>query len=179
MAVANTILGLAAGAEVAHVTVSSVGERAGNASLQDVAVALLTMYDVDTGIEYDKLYGLSRYVREAGRLQVPSNRPIVGDALFQAESGIVAAWMGNCRPDHLLELFPFLPQLVGQPPAELVLGKGSGAESLREGLEKTNLELDEELLPELLLRVKQKAIAKKGLLAEEEFRGLVKEVAAQ
>ena len=178
MAVANTILGLAAGAEVAHVTVSSVGERAGNAALEDFAIALLTMYDVDTEISYEKLYGLSCYVREVTGLQVPSNRPIVGDGLFKIESGIVAAWMRNCRPDHVLELFPFLPELVGQPEPVILLGKGSGMDSLKEWLENTGLEVAEDQMMELLLAIKQKAIAKKDLLTEDEFRAIVEEIAA-
>lgn len=169
LAAANTLLGLAAGAEVAHVTVTSVGERAGNAALEDVAVSLLTLYGVDTGLRYEKLYGLSKYVREVTGLAVPSNRPIVGDLIFAAESGIVAAWMRACRPDHLLELFPFLPELVGQEPPRIALGKSSGMDSIREWLEKTGLSVAEERMPELLLRVKQKSIAKKGLLTEQEF----------
>lgn len=176
MAAANTILGLAAGAEVAHVTVTSLGERAGNAALEAVALSLLTMYDLDTGLRYEKLYELSQYVREVTGLQVPSNRPLVGDDLFRVESGIVAAWLRNCQPDHLLELFPFLPELVGQSEPEIVLGKGSGADSLREWLEKTGLELDEALFPELLLRVKQQSLVQKRLLTEDEFRALVEEV---
>jgi isopropylmalate/homocitrate/citramalate synthase len=178
LAAANTLIGLAAGAEVAHVTVTSLGERAGNAALEDVAISLLTLYDVDTGLRYEKLHGLSKYVREVTGLTIPSNRPIVGDAIFAAESGIVAAWMRACRPNHLLELFPFLPELVGQDPPQIVLGKGSGMDSIREWLEKTGLTVAEERMPELLLRVKQKSIAKKGLLTEAEFRTLVQEVAA-
>jgi len=179
MAASNTVIGLAAGAEVAHVTVTSVGERAGNAALEDVALALLTMYDVDTGLKYEQLYELSCYVRQVAGLQVPSHRPIVGDALFQVESGIVVAWMRNCGAEHLLELFPFLPELVGQPDPEVVMGKGSGLDSLRAWLERTGLELDEKLLPELLLRVKQQAVANKSLLTEDEFHALVDQVRPQ
>ncbi len=179
MGVANTILGLAAGAEVAHVTVTSLGERAGNAALEDVALSLLTMYDFDTGIKYQNLYELSKYVRSVTGLTIPSNRPIIGEDLFKVESGIVAAWLRSCGREHLLELFPFLPELVGQPDPEVVVGKGSGADSLREWLENLNLEMDDSLLPELLLRVKEKAIASKSLLSEDDFRALVDEVRPQ
>lgn len=179
MGVANTILGLAAGAEVAHVTVSSVGERAGNAALEDVALALLTMYDMDTGIKYENLCELSAYVRETTRMQVPTNRPIIGENLYKVESGIIAAWLRNCGREHLLELFPYLPELVGQSDPEVVLGKGSGMDSLKIWLEKTGLSVDEALLPELLLRVKEKAIEKKDLLTEDEFKALVDAVNGQ
>jgi len=179
MGVANTILGLAAGAEVAHVTVTSLGERAGNAALEDVAISLLTMYDFDTGIKYQNLYELSKYVRSVTGLTIPNNRPIVGEDLFKVESGIVAAWLRSCGREHLLELFPFLPELVGQPDPEVVVGKGSGADSLREWLENLNLELDDALLPELLLRAKEKAIAGKSLLSQDDFRALVDEVRQQ
>jgi isopropylmalate/homocitrate/citramalate synthase len=176
MGVANTILGLAAGAEVAHVTVSSVGERAGNAALEDVALALLTMYDMDTGIKYENLCELSRYVREATRLQVPGNRPIIGENLFKVESGIITAWLRNCGREHLLELFPFLPELVGQTEPEVVMGKGSGMDSLKDWLEKAGMTIDDALMPELLLKVKEKAIEKKDLLTQDEFKVLVEQV---
>jgi isopropylmalate/homocitrate/citramalate synthase len=177
LAAANTLIGLAAGAEVAHVTVTSLGERAGNAALEDVAISLLTLYGIDTGLHYEQFYELSRYVREVTGLTIPSNRPIVGEQVYTVESGIVSAWLRACQPDHLLEVFPFLPELVGQAPPRIVLGKGSGMDSLREWLELTGLSVAEARLPELLLRVKQKSITKKGLLTEGDFREVVEGMA--
>ena len=111
---ANTLIGLAAGAEVAHVTVTSLGERAGNAALEDVAIGLLTMYGVDTGLHYEQLYGLSKYVREVTGLTIPSNRPIVGDSLFAVESGIVTRLAPRLPPRPPAGAVP-VPPRAGRP----------------------------------------------------------------
>ena len=173
---ANTLLGLAAGAEVAHVTVTSVGERAGNAALEDVVLSLLTMYNIDVGIQYDKLYELSKFVRRISGLHIPSNRPIVGDMIYKLESGIVATWSLACGEEHILELMPFRSDLVGQEPPEIVLGKKSGLTSIAEWLKKIGVEASEEESGNILQKVKEKSIEKKGLLTEEEFKEVVKEV---
>lgn len=76
---ANTIMALAAGADVAHTTISAIGERAGNTAYEDVALSLLTMYDVDLGLKYDKIYELSKQMRAFSGMPVRPNRGIVGD----------------------------------------------------------------------------------------------------
>src|SRR5487761_2564040 len=83
MGVANTIMALAEGVEVVHSTVLGLGERAGNVPMEDTAMALLTLYGIDTGLKYDKFYGLSKLVAQLSGHAVPSNRQVVGDALFQ------------------------------------------------------------------------------------------------
>lgn len=168
-AVSNTIMALAAGVEVAHVTVSGLGERAGNTPLEEVVVSLLTQYGIDLGLRYDKLYELSRLVRELSGHVVPTNRPIVGDRLFDVESGIIVDWWRNCGDDHILELFPFHWELVGQRPPRLILGKLSGTSSIRMALEKRGITATEAQISEILLRVKQASIRKKGEISEQEF----------
>ncbi len=177
-ATANTLLGLAAGADVAHVTVCGAGERAGNAALEQVVLGLLTMYDIDVGIDTTKLCKLAHTVQETCGLAIPDNRAVIGKRLYQVESGIVASWVKQCGEDHLLELFPYRPDLVGQEPVAVVLGKGSGADSIREWLEKLGLEAaaDNEELTALLVACKEKSIENKALLTEEEFRAIVAEV---
>ena len=129
MGIANTIMALAEGVEVVHSTVLGLGERAGNVPIEETAMALLTLYGIDTGLKYDKLYGLARLVEQLSGHKVASNRPVVGEQLFQIESGIIASWWQNCGKDHPTELFPFHWDVVGQPPAKVVLGKGSGIDS--------------------------------------------------
>ena len=163
---ANTLLGLAAGAEVAHVTVTSIGERAGNAALEDVVLSLLTMYGIDVGIKYEKLYELSKLIRKRSGLQIPSNRPIVGDMIYKVESGIIASWLKECGEEHCLELFPFKWDLVGHEPAEIVLGKNSGADSIGEWLKKLNVEATEEEIKQILGKVKKRSFEKIGLLTD-------------
>jgi isopropylmalate/homocitrate/citramalate synthase len=86
MGVANTIMALAEGVEVVHSTVLGLGERAGNVPMEDTAMALLTLYGIDTGLKYDKFYGLSKLVAQLSGHSIPSNRQVVGDSLFKIES---------------------------------------------------------------------------------------------
>ena len=86
---------------------------------------------------YLYLYGLSKLVRELARVPVPPNRGIVGDRIFHVESGIITSWVKNVGSDNLLEAFPFRPEYVGQSGPEIVLGKGSGLDSVLIWLDKT------------------------------------------
>jgi len=173
---ANTLAGLAAGAEVAHLTVTGIGERGGSAPLEDVAIGLLTMYGVDLGIKYEQLTALSQLIRELSPLEIPNNRQIVGDDLFDMESGIITDWWQNCRHDHPLEVFPFHWDLVGQKPPRVVLGKKSGRASIALRLEEMGVEATPEQMVDMMWRVKDKSIEKKGLLTDEEFQEIVRSV---
>src|SRR6202162_2142165 len=134
LGIANTIMAVAEGVEVIHSTVLGIGERAGNVPMEETAMALLTIYGIDTGLKFDKFYKLSKLVQKLSGHAVASNRPIVGDALFQIESGIIASWFENCGVDNATELFPFHWDVVGQAPVQVVMGKGSGIDSVKNGL---------------------------------------------
>jgi isopropylmalate/homocitrate/citramalate synthase len=133
-------------------------------------MALLTLYGVDLGIKTENLYGLSKMVREMAGLEVPKNRQVVGDQLFWVESGIITGWYRNLREtDNLTEMFPYRPEVVGQPGVEIVLGKGSGIDSIALWLEKLGIEATDDEMREMTMEVKAKSLEKKGLLTEEEF----------
>lgn len=168
---ANTIMALAAGAEVAHTTISGIGERAGNASYEDIALSLLTMYGLDTGIKYDKMYALSKTLREACGLRVRQNRGIIGDDISNIESGIVADWYAKAKDEAPLELSPYLYPLTGHPDVQVVLGKSSGLPSIDIFLDKAGLTCDnKETKQELLLKVKEQSVKNRGLVSIEQFR---------
>lgn len=169
LGVANTISALANGASVAHVTVSATGERAGNVALEDTAMALRTMYGVDTGIRTEVLYELSKLVQKLAGLELPPNRPIVGDWLYYIESGIVTMFHRRCKKAAPLEYIPFAPEMVGRPAPDVALGKGSGIANIEEHLERRGLTATAEQANEILARVKQIAIEKKALLTAAEF----------
>jgi len=174
--VANTLIALAEGVQVAHTTVLGIGERAGNAPLEELAVALRTMYDVDVGIDYSKLYSLAKLVEELSGHRVPTNKPIVGDQLYQIESGIVTSWLRNVGDEHVTEVFPVHWDLVGQQPGGSALGKGSGLDSVKIWAEQIGVELGEDEAMEVLLGVKQFALGKKRLLNQDDFRRIVDQV---
>ncbi len=176
MGVANTALAVAEGASVIHTTVSGIGERAGNAPTEETVLALLTMYGLDLGIKTEKFTEIARLVADLSGVAQPGNRPITGDMLYNVESGIIATWVKNVGND-LLEPFPYRPELVGQPDPEIVLGKGSGLDSVALWLGKHGI-YDAEIkeIEAILAEVKGRSLAKKGLLDDDEFLDVVREV---
>jgi len=176
MGVANTLVALASGAEVAHTTVMGIGERAGNTCMEETVLALLTMYGVDVGLNYDRLYELSKLVLEGARQSIPTNRPVAGDLLFSVESGIIASWVKNSGAEHILEVFPYHWELVGQKPAEIVMGKSSGIDSVTQWAEKLGIQFTEAQANEMVQEVKSAAIEKKRLLTDDEFREIAHRV---
>ena len=176
MGVANSILAVAEGASVIHTTVSGIGERAGNAPTEETVLALLTMYGVDTGIDTTTFTDIARLVAELSGVTQPSNRPITGDMLYNVESGIITTWVKNVG-DELTEPFPYRPELVGQKPPEIVLGKGSGLDSVAIWLGNNGIyDADTKDIEVILAEVKAKSLEKKGLLDNEEFLNIVREV---
>ena len=173
MGIANTIMAVAEGVEVIHSTVLGLGERAGNVPMEETALALLTLYGVDTGLKYDKLYGLARLVEQLSGHKVASNRPVVGEALFQIESGIIASWWQNCGANNPTELFPFHWDLVGQPKAKVVLGKGSGIDSIKAALKDLGVQANDEEAMQVVSAVKDFSLQHKRLLTDAEFRSIV------
>jgi len=176
LGVANTISALAAGASVAQTTITGIGERAGNVPMEDVVMSLLCLYGIDLGIRTEKLCEVSRFVLEKAQVTIPPNRPIVGDKLYEVESGIIAGWVRLARREHPLEYVPFAPSLVGQKPVSIVLGKNSGPPSIEEWCEKLGVKATEEERMAMLQLVKAKSFEKKNLLTNEEFRAIVDRV---
>src|SRR6202166_3057195 len=173
MGVANTIMALAEGVEVVHSTVLGLGERAGNVPMEDTAMALLTLYGIDTGLKYNKFYGLSKLVAQLSGHAVPTNRQVVSDSLFKIESGIIASWFENCGLENATELFPFRWDVVGQAPVQVVMGKGSGIDSVKAGLRKLGIQFNEEEGMRVVVAVKEFSLKNKRLLTDAEFRNIV------
>ncbi|MGH8875173.1 MAG: LeuA family protein, partial [Acidimicrobiia bacterium] len=164
MGVANTVLAVAEGVEVIQTTVTGIGERAGNTPMEETVLALLTMYGIDSGIRTERFVNLSRLVMQLAGVSQPSNRPVVGERLFNVESGIITTWVRNVGEEHLTEAFPYRPELVGQSPPQLVLGKGSGLDSVAAWLERVGRTATPEQMLSILEQVKERSLADKQLL---------------
>jgi len=174
---ANTVIALAAGAEVVQASVSGIGERSGMAAYEDIAMMLKTMYGVDIDLQFDKFYETSKLIQEISNIKLPDNRPIVGDRIFNVESGIVSVWMNRLMgSEDILEIFPFHWDFIGHNKPKVVLGKHSGGASIKNWLDKFDIEADDEKIGEILAKVKKKAYEKKGLVNESEFRKIIGEV---
>ena len=176
LAVANTLAAVVAGVEVVHTTVNGIGERVGNASLDEVALSLKLLYGVETGIRYEKLTSLSRLVQDLTQVKMPPNKPIVGSNAFDTESGIIAGWWARLEDAKMpLEMLPFLPEYVGQNDVRVLLGKKSGLDSIAYKLRKLGLALDEKRIEHVLMKVKTMSEEKKRVLTEQEFVSIVEE----
>ena len=173
LATATSIAALSAGAEVVHVTVNGIGERAGNTSLEEVVISLHLLYGQRTGIRLEKLYELSRLVERLTGFRLAPNKAVVGERVFARESGIGVAWWLKCPSVSQ----PFSPELVGNRPAVLI-GKKSGRHALEYKLRELgfNGQLSEEQLEAIMRGVKKRSLDKKGPLTDEEFLELVNSV---
>lgn len=176
LGVANSLIAAASGVGVIQTTVSGLGERAGNTPMEEVVLALITLYGVDPGIVTEQLTPLARLVAELSGVQQPSNRAVTGTRLFNIESGIIAGWVRNVRYVDRTEALPYLPELVGQSGPDIVLGKGSGLDNVTEWLERVGLDPTEAQRLAILAQVKEFSLAHKRLLTEDEFATLARAV---
>ncbi len=175
LGVANTLLAVAEGVGVIQTTVTGIGERAGNTPMEETVLALLTMYGMDTGIKTERFFDISKMVMELAGVAQPSNRPVVGERLYNVESGIISTWVRNVG-DELIESFPYRPELVGQPAPVLVLGKGSGLDSILGNLDRLGRTATTEQLQTILDEVKGRSLETKGLVDDDAFLQIVDQV---
>lgn len=173
LAVANTLSAISAGVEVVHTTVSGIGERAGNCPMEELALALNMLYGVDHNLNTEEFYALSRLVRERTGHTIPSNRAVVGEQLFEIESGIIAGWYERCIDDEPTEVFPYRWDVVGQPPARVVYGKGSGLPSVVLALKALGITADDDQMRSVLAAIKERSLETKALLPFEEVKEIV------
>jgi len=169
LALANSLAAVSAGAEVIHGCVNGIGERSGNCAIEEVAVALRLLMNIDIGINISKLQELSDIVQEFTGFKMNRNKPIVGSALFTRESGIGV----DTLYDMPLAMFAINPYFVNKEP-KMVIGKKSGLASVHIKLKQLGLDLDEDLKKELLKDIKELGIKEKRLLSDEEFLELYK-----
>ena len=170
MATANTLAAAEAGAKQLHTTVNAIGERAGNASLEEVMVALRVQYGID---RYDttKLTALSRMVSEYSGITPAVNKAVVGQNAFTHESGIhVAAILEEPRTYEL-----FLPEMVGGR-RNLVVGKHTGTKALRGIINSIGLCLEREELCALIEKVKVCTEEKHKSISQEQLERLISQV---
>src|SRR5580765_2234477 len=172
LAVATELAGVEAGAEVVHSCANGLGERTGNAALEELIVALHVLYGYDTQYNLARLPELGELVSRITRFPIAANKPILGDRNFTRESGIGV----DLVVKEPLAMFGTHPALTGRR-GEVVLGKKSGKASVVYSLERLGLpSADDESIGEMLKRVKDKGIEKCGLLTDEEFREIVDSV---
>ncbi|MCZ8259675.1 MAG: 2-isopropylmalate synthase [Beijerinckiaceae bacterium] len=173
LAVANTVAGLMGGARQVECTINGIGERAGNAALEEVVMAIRTRNDAfpfQTGIETTLLNRASKLVSAATSFPVQYNKAIVGRNAFAHESGIHQD--GMLKNNQTYEIM--LPETVGVSKTSLVMGKHSGRNAFRDKLKQLGYELADNQLEDAFVRFKALADRKKHIY-DEDIEALVDE----
>jgi homocitrate synthase NifV len=174
LATANTLAAVKAGATHASVTVIGLGERAGNAPLEEVAVALRELYGRDTGTVLTELGAVAAVVAAAAARAVPVNKAIVGDHVFTHESGIhVDGLLKDRRTYQALD-----PVLLGRS-HHFVIGKHSGLSAITASLADLRLPASPDELRAILDRVREHAVTHKGPIAAETLAAIWRDVCAR
>jgi isopropylmalate/homocitrate/citramalate synthase len=167
LATACAIAAVRAGASWIQGTINGMGERAGNADIAEIALALHCLYDVPVGMDLTKAREVSEVVSRAAGYTLDAWKPLVGGNLFMRESGAVASQF------HIPEAIePYSSELVNAH-RSIVLGKKSGLDSVDLKAKDLGLSLTAEQRVPILAAVKKHAIAKRRLLTDEEFREIV------
>jgi homocitrate synthase NifV len=167
LATANAIAGLKAGATSVNTTVNGLGERAGNAALEEIVMCLKRLYKIETGIKTNQLRELSQIVAGASGYPVPPWKAIVGDNVFAHESGIHAH--GVLHNPATYE--SFTPEEVGME-RRLVVGKHSGRHLISQILQESGVNLTQGATNLILAKVRELSVAKKGSLSTAELLSL-------
>jgi len=167
MATACAVAAVRAGASWIQGTINGMGERAGNADIGEIALALRCLYDVPVALDLTKVREVSAIVSKASGYTLEAWKPLVGENLFMRESGAVASQF------HIPEAIePYSSELVNAK-RTIVLGKKSGLDSIDLKCKELGIVIPPEQRAPILAAVKKRAIAKRGLLTDAEFREIV------
>jgi len=166
VATAAAVAAVRAGATWIHGTINGMGERAGNADLAEVALALRGLYGIETRLRLERVREVSRRVRALAGYELEPWKPLVGENLFTRESGAVAS---QFHDPPAIE--PYSSDLVGAE-RRIVLGKKSGLDSIRIKLAELGLDVPADAQPRLLERVKELGARERRLVTDDELREL-------
>jgi len=158
LSVANSLAGILGGAEEVHCTINGLGERAGNAALEEVVMGLQAFYGIKTRINTRKMAFVSRLVSQLTGIAVQPNKAIVGENAFSHEAGIHVH--GVLSESSTYE--PMRPEIVGKERV-FVVGKHSGVHAVQNKLKEYGLDLTGDQLKEVVARIKKYAESGKKL----------------
>lgn len=170
LATAAAIAAVRGGADWIQGTINGMGERAGNADICEVALALKCLYNVPVELNLEKAREVSKVVQEAGGYSVDGWKPVVGEYLYTRESGAVASQF------HMPEAIEPYSSSIVNAERKIVLGKKSGLASIGLKAKALGLDLTEDKYAEVLGEVKNIGTSNKRLVTDEEFKAIVAKV---
>jgi len=169
MGVATELAAVTAGAEVVHSCINGLGERTGNAALEELMIGLQMLLGIETNYKFDKLLSLCKLAEELSGVKPAVNKPVVGVRNYTRESGIGVDLVMKTP----LAMFATAPQFFGRE-GEVVLGKKSGKASITYTLEKLGIQdVSDQTVAEILMDVKAKGTEKRSLLTLDEFKEIL------
>lgn len=171
LALANTLAGIEAGAQIADCVVNGLGERAGNASLDELVMALQLFYGYDLGIKTEKLCELAQFVAEVTGVPIPPAKPLVGEYAFTHKLDGHVQGVLNYPP--LYEPIP--PAAVGNR-RRIPIGKYTGPWGVQYRLSDLGLSASDEQVKQIASRIEAMATEKKRSLTDEELQSIVQKV---
>jgi isopropylmalate/homocitrate/citramalate synthase len=170
LATACAVAAVRGGASWIQGTINGMGERAGNADIAEIALALRCLYDVPVVLNLEKIREVSEVVQRAGGYTLEAWKPLVGQNLFMRESGAVASQF------HLPEAIePYSSEIVNAE-RRIVLGKKSGLDSIDLKCKELGIAITPEQRGPILAAVKKAAISKRALVSDNEFRQILAEM---
>lgn len=165
------LAGVEGGASIVDATINGLGERAGNASFDEVAAALTILYGIDLGVQLDQLRPLAVEIAELTGVPIPSHKSLVGENAFAHK--LDAHVMGVLKYSYVYETIA--PEQIGHH-RRLPLGKHSGPIAVRAALDGLGVRAEEGQVDELVRRVEALSIEQKGAVSDRQFEQLVHEV---
>jgi methanogen homocitrate synthase len=174
LGVANTLAAVEEGASVVHGCLLGLGERCGNAALEEVAINLKVLYGADIRLKFEKIYEVCTEIARLANVPIGFNKPFIGNTAFTRETGLGMSVLFR-KPTTV---FALNPRFIGRD-FTVALGKKSGKESIKVKLDEIGVKAEDDQVAEILNRVKRKGIEKKSLLTINEFKDIVTEVTAK
>jgi isopropylmalate/homocitrate/citramalate synthase len=176
LATVDMLAAVVGGASVVHTSVNALGERAGNAATEEVALNLEMLLGVDTGIKLDRLYPVCRLVSELTKIPIPMNKPVTGDNEFSIESGMVVDVIERLKStDRPFMTFLCTPEMIGRRKGyNIVIGKLTGKTAVAKKLAELQLSATKEQIAKIVQAVKQEASMRKWSLPDDVFETIAR-----
>jgi Isopropylmalate/homocitrate/citramalate synthases len=176
LATAIMLSAVMGGASYVHTAMNGIGERSGNAPTEEVVLAIEALLGIPTGIKLEMLYYVSKLIEELTKIKMPSNKAVVGDALFTYVSGLVVDILlkiKNLEPLEETALMPFNYKVIGRDSYKVILGKGAGKSNIELKLKELGIDPQGIDLEKVLEEVKREAVIRKWEVPDEAFKRII------
>jgi isopropylmalate/homocitrate/citramalate synthase len=167
---------ITAGAEAVHVSINSLGERAGNAATEEVVLNIETLLNIPTGVKLEKLYPLAQMVAEMTKIPIARNKPVIGNNEFTYESGMVVYVVERMAAAGIRPFQTYLPEVIGRKGYDVVVGKGTGAGVVAKKLASFGLTATKDQVNEITDRIKRESSLMKWTLSDDVIESIAKDV---